>query len=230
MEVTTCSEAVENIKPFNDALKMCSAKLKAEESRYQFGCMALSLVISGIESIKIQLGMESNRYFKLSAVVLGILCGGLNAYIRFKNYSGRLEEITQGTGEINIILTKQREHNELTHEIKCEYLKAVELVEQVATPTERALFLKTSTTNLISISKAQLKYRAALAALNNRSLEVDIELGDTPPPTPIPPKKPESETKPKEIPPKLLAPPPPLRPPQRDNPPTSDTESDTSPK
>ena len=103
-------------------------------------------------------------------------------------------------------------------------------MEQVVTPTERALFLKTSTTNLISISKAQLKYRAALAALNNRSLEVDIELGDTPPPTPIPPKKPESETKPKEITPKLLAPPPPLRPTQRDNPPTSDTESDTSPK
>jgi len=99
MEVTTCSEAVEFLKPFNDALKMCSAKLKSEESRYQFGCMALSLVISGIESIKIQLGMESNRYFKLSAVVLGILCGGLNAYIRFKNYSGRLEEITQGTGK-----------------------------------------------------------------------------------------------------------------------------------
>ena len=186
MEVTTCAEAVENIKPFNDALKMCSAKLKAEESRYQFGCMGLSLVISGIESIKIQMGMEKNRYFKLSAVVLGIICGGLNAYIRFKNYSGRLEEITQGTEKINVILTTLREHDELTHEIKCEYLKAVELVEQVVTPTERALFLKTSTTNLVAISKAQLKYRAALQKLNKKIPETDltgisVSSDDTPP-------------------------------------------------
>ena len=186
MEVTSCAEAVENIKPFNDALKMCSAKLKAQESQYQFGCMGLSLVISGIESIKIQMGREKNRYFKLSAVVLGIICGGLNAYIRFKNYSGRLEEITQGTEKINVILTTLREHDELTHEIKCEYLKAVELVEQVVTPTERALFLKTSTSNLVAISKAQLKYRAALEKLNKKSAEtelsgISVSSDDTPP-------------------------------------------------
>jgi hypothetical protein len=186
MEVTTCAEAVEHIKPFNDALKMCSAKLKAEESCYQFGCMGLSLVISGIESIKIQMGYEKNRYFKLSAVVLGIICGGLNAYIRFKNYSGRLEEITQGTEKINVILTTLREHDELTHEIKCEYLKAVELVEQVVTPTERALFLKTSTSNLVAISKAQLKYRAALEKLNKKIPETElcsssVSSDDTPP-------------------------------------------------
>ena len=171
MEVTTCSEAVESLKPFNDALKMAGASIKQQESQYQFACMGLSLVISGIESIKIQMGMEKNRYFKLSAVVLGIICGGLNAYIRFKNYSGRLEEITQGTEKINVILTTLREHDELTHEIKCEYLKAVELVEQVVTPTERALFLKTSTANLVAISKAQLKYRAALAKLNKKKGE-----------------------------------------------------------
>ena len=102
------------------------------------------------------------------------------------NYSGRLEEITQGTEKINVILTTLREHDELTHEIKCEYLKAVELVEQVVTPTERALFLKTSTSNLVAISKAQLKYRAALEKLNKKSAEtelsgISVSSDDTPP-------------------------------------------------
>ena len=183
MEVNTCADAVELLKPFNDALKMAGASIKNEESRYQFGCMVLSLIISATEYIKIQMDLENNRYIKLSAVVLGIICGGLNAYIRFKNYSGRLEEITQGTGEINGILTKLREHSgPLTHEIKCDFLKAQELVEQVVTPTERALYLKTSTANLVAISKAQLKYRAALEKLNKRDFSGDEEAGQTRPP------------------------------------------------
>ena len=55
MEVNTCADAVELLKPFNDALKMAGASIKNEESRYQFGCMVLSLIISATESIKIQM-------------------------------------------------------------------------------------------------------------------------------------------------------------------------------
>ena len=191
MQINSCQDIETDLKPKNDLLKICASRIKAEESRYGFIIMATSLLISGVESAKLQLGLSNNKFMKLAPVVLGLVVGALSSFVKFKGYTQRLETILNGTNELNIIVTKIRDADHLTKEILSEYHRALEIIESCVTPTERAEYLKLSTKNLVSVTKAQLKYMHALDALNAGKIEEitssdDIELG---PPTPAQPSK-----------------------------------------
>ena len=181
MQINSCQDIETDLKPKNDLLKMCAAKLKAEESKYGFIIMATSLLISGVESAKLQLGLSNNKMMKLAPVVLGLIVGALSSFVKFKGYTQRLETILNGTNELNIIITKIRDADSLTKDILSEYHRALEIVESCVTPTERADFLKLSTKNLVSVTKAQLKYMAALEALNKGKPVEATKSDDTPP-------------------------------------------------
>lgn len=180
MQINSCEDILLDLKPKNDLLKICAAKIKKEESQYGFIIMAVSLCISGIESAKMQLGMDNNRWFRLAPVILGLVVGSLSSFVKFKGYTQRLETILNGTNELNIITTKIRDADSLTKEIQTEYNRALEIVESCVTPTERSEFLKLSTKNLVSVTKAQLKYMKALEALNAGKAEMTDSI-DTPP-------------------------------------------------
>lgn len=181
MHINSCEDILLDLKPKNDLLKICAAKIKKEESQYGFIIMAVSLCISGIESAKMQLGMDNNRIFRLAPVVLGLVVGSLSSFVKFKGYTQRLEIILNGTNELNIITTKIRDADSLTKEIQTEYNRALEIIESCVTPTERAEFLKLSTKNLVAVTKAQLKYMKALEALNTGKVEMTDSSIDTPP-------------------------------------------------
>ena len=180
MQINSCADIEIDLKPKNDLLKMCAAKLKAEESFYGFVIMAVSLCISGVESAKMTLEMTNNKIFKLAPIMLGLFVGALSSFVKFKGYNSRLENILNGTNELNLIITKIRDADSLTKEIMSEYNRGLEIIEKCVTPTERAEFLKLSTKNLVSVTKAQLKYIRALHDLNTGAVELS-ESEDTPP-------------------------------------------------
>ena len=112
--------------------------------------------------------------------MLGLFVGALSSFVKFKGYNSRLENILNGTNELNLIITKIRDADSLTKEIMSEYNRGLEIIEKCVTPTERAEFLKLSTKNLVSVTKAQLKYIRALRDLNSGTVELS-ESEDTPP-------------------------------------------------
>tara|TARA_R110000765_G_scaffold420180_1_gene524995 strand:- start:382 stop:816 length:435 start_codon:yes stop_codon:yes gene_type:complete len=130
------------------------------------------------------LEMTNNKLFKLAPILMGLFVGALSSFVKFKGYTARLENILNGTNELNLIITKIRDSDSLSKEIMSEYNRGLEIIEKCVTPTERAEFLKLSTKNLVSVTKAQLKYIKALHDLNTGTIELS-ESEDTPP-TPNP--------------------------------------------
>ena len=191
----TTEEMEFQIKPRLDAMKWAFAKLKEKSDNLGFYILGLSLTISCVESIKLVLDMGDNKVFKIIPIILSLGVGSLSAYTKKLSINEKLELLLNSINEVTHILNDIRNAPLITKEIAEEYTRALGIVEGSCSPQDRGDYYKQASKNLISIQKQSIKYKAALAALENNEVIItlpDDTSEDTAPPTP-------KEKKPDEI-------------------------------
>ena len=191
----TTEEMEFQIKPRLDAMKWAFAKLKEKSDNLGFYILGLSLTISCVESIKLVLDMGDNKVFKIIPIILSLGVGSLSAYTKKLSINEKLELLLNSINEVTHILNDIRNAPLITKEIAEEYTRALGIVEGSCSPQDRGDYYKQASKNLISIQKQSIKYKAALAALENNEVIITLpgdSSEDTLPPTP-------KEKKPDEI-------------------------------
>lgn len=184
LQCDTTEEMEFQIKPRLDAMKWAFSNLKEKSDNLGFYILGLSLTISCVESIKLVLGLEGNKVFKVIPIVLSLGVGGLSAYTKKCNFNEKLELLLNSINDTTHILSSIRNAESITKEVAEEYTRALGIVEGSTDPKSRGEFYKQASKNLISIQKQSLKYKAALDALGQEKIVValseDTASEDTP--------------------------------------------------
>lgn len=157
MEKSTLPLIIQDLKSKRDALSLAHEQLKKNNDDWNKGIIVLSLMTGMFESMKIQLGWESD-VVALVPIALSSVIASISALIKFKKFPEQMEVILQSQSLLTHTLNTARNQTELTPILHKEYNDALEKLETSIYPDLRKKFLKISHNNLISIIRQENKF------------------------------------------------------------------------
>lgn len=157
MEKNTLPLIIQDLKSKRDALSLAHEQLKKDSDDWNKCIIVLSLLTGMFESMKIQLGWESD-VVALVPIALSSVIASISALIKFKKFPEQMEVILQSQSLLTHTLNTARNQTELTPILHKEYNDALEKLETSIYPDLRKKFLKISHNNLISIIRQENKF------------------------------------------------------------------------
>ena len=181
MEQQTLLSIRADLKAKRDALSLCHEELKKDSDDWNKTIIVLSLINGMIETVKIQLQLNSSG-FKLLPIFISSIIAIVSSLIKFRDYPRRMEVLIQSISMLTDTLNKYRNHKEIDDELIREYNNALEKLETSIYPDIRRKYLYLSHKNLLSIMKLEDKYFKALEmktinTSSNNSCTSDEEKG-----------------------------------------------------
>ena len=161
MEQQTLLSIRADLKAKRDALSLCHEELKKDSDDWNKTIIVLSLVNGMIETVKIQLQLNSSG-FKLLPIFISSIIAIVSSLIKFRDYPRRMEVLIQSISMLTDTLNKYRNHKQIDDELIREYNNALEKLETSIYPDIRRKYLYLSHKNLLSIMKLEDKYFKAL--------------------------------------------------------------------
>jgi len=157
MEQTTLKTITADLKAKRDALSLCHEELKKDSDDWNKTIIVLSLFNGMIETVKIQLQLESSGY-KLMPIFISSIIAIISSLIKFRDYPRRMEILVQSISMLTDSLNKYRNHDKIDTELIRDYNNALEKLEISIYPDIRRKYLYLSHKNLLSIMKLEKKY------------------------------------------------------------------------
>ncbi len=161
MEQQTIFTIRADLKAKRDALSLCHEELKKDSDDWNKCIIILSLLNGMIETVKIQLQLNSSGY-KLLPIFISSLIAIISSLIKFRDYPRRMEVLIQSVAMLTDTLSKYRNHTEIDDDLIREYNNALEKLETSIYPDIRRKYLYLAHKNLLSIIKMEDKYFKAL--------------------------------------------------------------------
>lgn len=166
MEKTNLKMVIQDLRSRRDALSLAHEQLKKDSDSWNKGIIIISLATGMFESMKIQMGWNSN-IVALVPIALSSIIASISALIKFRDFPGQMEILLQSQSLITHTLTNARNEKELTPILLKEYNDSLEKLETSLYPDIRKIFLIQSHKNLISIMKQEQKYFEIIEKINN---------------------------------------------------------------
>jgi len=173
MEKHTLPLIVQDLKAKRDSLSLAHEQLKKDNDDWNKCIIVLSLMTGMFESMKIQMGWNSNLV-ALVPVALSSVIASISALIKFKKFPEQMEVLLQSQSLLTHTLNTSRNESVLTPQLIKDYNDALEKLETSVYPDIRKKFLKISHNNLISIMKQEQKFFDSL-----HKVEQGIELSES---------------------------------------------------
>ena len=173
MEKHTLPMIIQDLKSKRDALSLAHEQLKKDNDDWNKCIIVLSLMTGMFESMKIQMGWNSN-IVALVPVALSSIIASISALIKFKKFPEQMEVLLQSQSLLTHTLNTSRNESVLTPQLIKDYNDALEKLETSVYPDIRKKFLKISHNNLISIMKQEQKFFDSL-----HKVEQGIELSES---------------------------------------------------
>lgn len=168
MEKTHLSEIIQDLKSKRDALSLAHEELKIEGDNWNKCVIIISLTTGMFESMKLQMGWESN-IASLVPIALSSIIAVISALIKFKNFPTQMECILQSQSLLTHTLGVARNQTEITQSLLTQYHESLEKLETSIYPDLRKKYLRASHSNLISIYKHEHKFFNEIEKINNKN-------------------------------------------------------------
>ena len=166
MEKTTIFDIRADLKAKRDALSLAHEELKKDSDDWNKCVIVLSLFNGMIETIKIQLQLDSDG-FRLLPIFISSIIAIISSLIKFRDFPAKMEVLIQSQSLLTTTLNKYRNHDEVDKELVFEYNSALEKLETSVYPDVRKKYLQQSHKNLLSIMKLEQKYFKNIELVNN---------------------------------------------------------------
>ena len=157
MEKSDIRMMINDLRAKRVALSLAHSELKSESDKWNKIIICLSLLTGGFESMKIQMGWQTNEA-KLVPILMSSVIAGCSSIIKFKSFPERMEVLIQSISLLTAVLNKCRNHTEIDTDILLEYNTALEKLETSLYPNVRGRFLKQSHKNLLNILNYEKKF------------------------------------------------------------------------
>jgi len=157
MEKSDIRMMINDLRAKRDALSLAHSELKSESDKWNKIIICLSLATGGFESIKIQMGWQTDEA-KLVPILMSSVIAACSSIIKFKSFPERMEVLIQSISLLTAVLNKCRNHTEIDTDILLEYNTALEKLETSLYPNVRGRFLKQSHKNLLNILNYEKKF------------------------------------------------------------------------
>jgi len=156
---------VQELKYKRDALLLAHEELKLEGDNWNKCVIILSLSTGMFESMKLQMGWQSNA-MALVPIALSSIIAIISALIKFKNFTGQSECILQSASLLTHTLNVARNETDLSPSLMTQYNEALEKLETSIYPDLRKKYLKMSQNNLIAIYRQERRFQDGLELVN----------------------------------------------------------------
>jgi hypothetical protein len=156
---------VQELKYKRDALLLAHEELKLEGDNWNKCVIVLSLSTGMFESMKLQMGWQSNAV-ALVPIALSSIIAIVSALIKFKNFTGQSECILQSASLLTHTLNVARNETDLSPSLMTQYNEALEKLETSIYPDLRKKYLKLSQNNLIAIYRQERRFHDGLELVN----------------------------------------------------------------
>jgi hypothetical protein len=159
MEKSSLTMIINDLRSRRDALSLAHEELKSSSDDWNKAIIVLSLATGMFESMKIQMGWNSNEVV-LVPIALSSIIACVSALIKFRNFPSQMEVILQSQSLLTHTLTNARNETGTlpSTSLLKEYNDSLEKLEVSLYPDIRRKFLIQSHKNLISIMKQESKY------------------------------------------------------------------------
>lgn len=178
MEKTTIIDIRADLKAKRDALSLAHEELKKDSDDWNKCVIVLSLFNGMIETIKIQLQLDSDG-FRLLPIFISSIIAIISSLIKFRDFPSKMEVLIQSQSLLTTTLNKYRNHDEVDKELVFEYNSALEKLETSVYPDIRKKYLQQSHKNLLSIMKLEQKYFKNIELVNNGEKPEDDTLSSS---------------------------------------------------
>lgn len=178
MEKTTIYDIRADLKAKRDALSLAHEELKKDSDDWNKCVIVLSLFNGMIETIKIQLQLDSDG-FRLLPIFISSIIAIISSLIKFRDFPAKMEVLIQSQSLLTTTLNKYRNHDEVDKELVFEYNSALEKLETSVYPDVRKKYLQQSHKNLLSIMKLEQKYFKNIELVNNGEKPEDDTLSSS---------------------------------------------------
>ena len=165
MEKSDIRMMINDLRAKRDALSLAHSELKSESDKWNKIIICLSLLTGGFESMKIQMGWQTDEV-KLVPILMSSVIAGCSSIIKFKGFPERMEVLIQSISLLTAVLNKCRNHTEIDNDILLEYNTALEKLETSLYPNVRGKFLKQSHKNLLNILNYEKKFFDSIEKAN----------------------------------------------------------------
>jgi len=178
MEKTTIFDIRADLKAKRDALSLAHEELKKDSDDWNKCVIVLSLFNGMIETIKIQLQLDSDG-FRLLPIFISSIIAIISSLIKFRDFPAKMEVLIQSQSLLTTTLNKYRNHEEVDKDLVIEYNSALEKLETSVYPDVRRKYLQQSHKNLLSIMKLEQKYFKNIELVNNGEKPEDDTLSSS---------------------------------------------------
>tara|TARA_B110000285_G_scaffold37091_1_gene40149 strand:- start:103 stop:705 length:603 start_codon:yes stop_codon:yes gene_type:complete len=178
MEKTTIFDIRADLKAKRDALSLAHEELKKNCDDWNKCVIVLSLFNGMIETIKIQLQLDSDG-FRLLPIFISSIIAIISSLIKFRDFPAKMEVLIQSQSLLTTTLNKYRNNDEIDKELVYEYNSALEKLETSVYPDIRKKYLQQSHRNLLSIMKLEQKYFKNIELVNNGEKPEDDTLSSS---------------------------------------------------
>ncbi len=178
MEKTTIYDIRADLKAKRDALSLAHEELKKDSDDWNKCVIVLSLFNGMIETIKIQLQLDSDG-FRLLPIFISSIIAIISSLIKFRDFPAKMEVLIQSQSLLTTTLNKYRNHEEVDKDLVIEYNSALEKLETSVYPDVRRKYLQQSHKNLLSIMKLEQKYFKNIELVNNGEKPEDDTLSSS---------------------------------------------------
>jgi len=178
MEKTTIFDIRADLKAKRDALSLAHEELKKDSDDWNKCVIVLSLFNGMIETIKIQLQLDSDG-FRLLPIFISSIIAIISSLIKFRDFPSKMEVLIQSQSLLTTTLNKYRNHDEVDKDLVIEYNSALEKLETSVYPDVRKKYLQQSHKNLLSIMKLEQKYFKNIELVNNGEKPEDDTLSSS---------------------------------------------------
>jgi len=178
MEKTTIYDIRADLKAKRDALSLAHEELKKDSDDWNKCVIVLSLFNGMIETIKIQLQLDSDG-FRLLPIFISSIIAIISSLIKFRDFPSKMEVLIQSQSLLTTTLNKYRNHDEVDKDLVIEYNSALEKLETSVYPDVRKKYLQQSHKNLLSIMKLEQKYFKNIELVNNGEKPEDDTLSSS---------------------------------------------------
>jgi len=178
MEKTTIYDIRADLKAKRDALSLAHEELKKDSDDWNKCVIVLSLFNGMIETIKIQLQLDSDG-FRLLPIFISSIIAIISSLIKFRDFPAKMEVLIQSQSLLTTTLNKYRNHEEVDKDLVIEYNSALEKLETSVYPDVRKKYLQQSHKNLLSIMKLEQKYFKNIELVNNGEKPEDDTLSSS---------------------------------------------------
>ncbi len=178
MEKTTIFDIRADLKAKRDALSLAHEELKKDSDDWNKCVIVLSLFNGMIETIKIQLQLDSDG-FRLLPIFISSIIAIISSLIKFRDFPAKMEVLIQSQSLLTTTLNKYRNHDEVDKDLVIEYNSALEKLETSVYPDVRKKYLQQSHKNLLSIMKLEQKYFKNIELVNSGEKPEDDTLSSS---------------------------------------------------